>query len=230
MGLLDRIRGSRADKPQVQGTLGYFHLGDWWLTTFTEEERAYIEEKHKPMGGLLGVTLTQGNLTQSSQTPAGLLISLSTWFAGPGDRHLAMRMLEKADSLAGSNIIDRHLVYGQMVKDCYAEREAQPGAFEAAIAACERQIAIGPQAWAAFVAESEERDRKHAEWTGEYESSFVAPSHRGFVQLATIREKQGDFTEALRLCRDASSQGWRDGKGDWSKRISRLERRLSKTG
>lgn len=217
---------SATDGPDVQGRLGYFHLGEWWLAAFTEEERAYIEEKYDPLGEK---GLTQGN-TVWSGTPASTLVSLSTWFAGPGDRHLAMRMLEKADSLAGSNILDRHLVYGQMVKDCYAEREAQPGAFEAAIAACERQTAIGAQAWAAFVAESEERDRKHAEWTGEYESSFVAPSHRGFVQLATIREKQGDFTEALRLCREASSQGWRDGKGDWSKRISRLERRLSKTG
>lgn len=230
MGLLDRFRGGEADEPQepqIQGSLGYFHLGEWWLTSFTEEERAYIEEKYDP---IREKGLTLGNVTRTSQSAAVFLVTLTTWFTGPSDRYLAMRMLEKADSLAGSNIIDRHLVYGQMVKDCYAEREAQPGAFEAAIAACERQTAIGAQAWAAFVAESEERDRKHAEWTGEYESSFVAPSHRGFVQLATIREKQGDFTEALRLCREASSQGWRDGKGDWSKRISRLERRLSKTG
>jgi hypothetical protein len=218
MGLFKRTRGDKTGGPEVTGTLGYFGLGEWWLTTFTEEERAYIEEKHKPMGGLPGVTLTKGHIGQTTQTAAGLLVSLSTWFTGPGDRHLAIRMLEKADSLAGSNIIDRHMVYGQMVKDYYAERETQPGALDAAIVACERQIAIAPQVLPA--------------WVAAYPSDPpITPKHSGYVQLAIIREKQGDYAEALRLCQEAKSQGWRSDRSDrdWSKRIARLEGRLSKT-
>ena len=229
MGLLDRIRGGKADGPEVRGALGYFQLGDWWLASFTEEERSYIEEKYDPSREK---GLTRGDGTRPSQTAAVFLVGLTTWFTGPGERQLAIRMLEKADSLAGSGVLDRHFIYSHMIEVYYAERETQPGAFEAAVAACERQIAIGPQAWAAFVAEPGERARRVGELTGlEYEAPiFLAPSHRGFVQLAIIREKQGDFTEALRLCGEASSQGWRDGKGDWSKRIARLERRLNKTG
>lgn len=213
MGLLDRIRGGRANGPEVRGVIGYYHLGEWWVTTFTEEERGYIEEKY----GKQDHPLTQGHITQRNQTPVVFLVMLSTWLTATGDRHLATRMLVKADSLAGSNVVDRHFVYSEMVKMFYAERERQPGMLEATIVACERQIAIGPQALAA--------------WISEYPSDPpIAPSHRGFVQLAIIREKQGDLAEALRLCREAQSQGWRDGKSDWSKRISRLERRLSKTG
>ena len=118
-----------------------------------------------------------------------------------------------------------------MIQAYYAERETQPGAFEAAVAACERQIAIGPQAWAAFVAWDEENTRKLIAFDSVHrDSAFLASGHRGFQQLAIIREKQGEFAEALRLCREASRQGWRDGNGDWSNRIARLERRLSKTG
>ena len=31
-------------KPQVKGEIGYFGLQDWWLSTFTQEERNHIEE------------------------------------------------------------------------------------------------------------------------------------------------------------------------------------------
>lgn len=197
------------------GEIGYFGLDEWWLTAYTAEERDYIEEKYKPMGASRERPLTQGTMTQTTQTAAGLLIGLSTWFVGPADRHLAMRMLKKAESVAGSDVLDRHLVYSQMIKVYYAERDTQPGAFDVAIAACERQIAIGPQAVAAF-------------WSEYHLPASQMPRHLGFQQLAIIREKQGDYAEALRLCREAQGQGWRDGKGDWSKRIARLEKRAAK--
>ena len=200
--------------PKVGGKIGHFGLGDWWLATFTPAERDYIEEKHSPMGGLPDVTLTQGNIGGTSQTAAGLLVGLSSWFVGPGDRHLALRILEKAEAEAeaGSDILDRYFVYSQMVKVYYAERETRPGAFEAAITACEKQIAVGPQAFAAFRS-------KYGE---------APPSMLGFTQLAIIREKQGDYAEALRVCHEAERQGWRDGKADWSKRIARIEKRAAK--
>lgn len=90
-------------------------------------------------------------------------------------------------------------------------KRIEPGAFEVAVSSCEKQIAIAPQALIAFKRED-----------------FPPVSHRGFQQLAIIREKRGDYSEALRLCRQAQKQGWRDGHDDWSKRIARLERRAAK--
>lgn len=46
-----------------------------------------------------------------------------------------------------------------------------------------------------------------------------------FQQLAIIYEKQGRFSDALDLCRDAMGAGW---GGDWLHRMARLEKRLAK--
>ncbi len=229
MGLLDRIQGGGGGRSKVQGILGYFNLGEWWLSSFTEQERRYIEQKHQPMGGLGPHSLTRGSI-QYGGAAAGFLVSLSTWFVGPGDRDLATRMLEKAEAVAGDSVLDRHFVYLQMIKAYYAERDTQSGALEAAISACERQIAIAPQVRAAFGAWTDENARKLSEVDGQRREvvSLTPTSHRGFHQLAIIREKQGDIAEALRLCREAESQGWQDEGRDWSSRIAKLEHKLSK--
>ena len=51
------------------------------------------------------------------------------------------------------------------------------------------------------------------------------PAHHGFQQLAIIREREKDYAEAIRLCREAMAQGW---GGEWEKRIARCENRLAK--
>jgi len=66
--------------PKAGGAIGYFSLEEWWLGAFTAEERDYNEEKHKPMGESRDRPLTQGNITQTTQTAAGLY--------RPGRRHL----------------------------------------------------------------------------------------------------------------------------------------------
>ncbi len=47
MSLLDIFR----NKPKITGTIGYFSLTEWWLSTFSEAERKYIEKKFRPLGG-----------------------------------------------------------------------------------------------------------------------------------------------------------------------------------
>ena len=37
-------------KPNVEGYIGYYELTDWWLSTFTEAEREYIEQRFQPTG------------------------------------------------------------------------------------------------------------------------------------------------------------------------------------
>jgi len=210
MGLLDRIRGGKGSGPGVQGLLGYFGLGDWWLTSFTEDERRYIQEKHKPMGESPD-SLTRGDIGSTTQTAAGFLLSLSSWFVGPGNRHLAIRILEKADSLAGSEVLDRHFVCSQMIEVFHRERETDPAYLDAALAACRRQIAIAPEAARA--------------WQAEYGPPL--PDHRGFEQLAIVLERQADYEEAIRLCEEAKAQGW---GGDWDKRIAQCRSKAGKSG
>lgn len=57
--------------------------------------------------------------------------------------------------------------------------------------------------------------------------AFQAPGHRGFMQLAIIREKEGNFGAAIALAEQAKGQGW---TGDWDKRIGRVQKKTSRSG
>ena len=204
---------SKKAEPKIQGEFGYHGLSDWWLSTFKEEERQYIESKFHPLGAEDDEKpLTVGHISFSSGTAANLLSVLAGWFDSTHDRHIARRFLEKSDEVGGS-VLDRHFTYSAMVPIYYRDRDTDPDALAAAIDACEKQIALGPEAAEAFEAE--------------YPTDSTLPSHRGFTQLAIIREKEHNYADAIRLAQDAMSQGW---AGDWEKRIERCEKRLATRG
>ena len=201
-------------KQKIEGELGYFGLGDWWLMTFTDKERDYIEKVYQPMsiGRSDDKPLTQGKIISTSETAVGLLAGLAGWFQKPADRSIAKRILEKAEELGSSNenILDLHFLYQGMIQSAYKARDTEPGALDTAIEACEKQIAIAPKAAKQF--------------KREYPESTL-PAHVGYTQLAIIREKQKDYLEAIRLASQAKKQGWND---DWDKRIERCQAKLKK--
>lgn len=226
MGLFSR-------KQQSGGMIGYFGLSDWWLSTFTDSQRRQLDTLYAeaPVLGMSGPRhLATGPGLATTRRASQLVGELAVLADKPApDLVPALLAKEEELALSSGNVLDLHFAYSTAIKLWYKRRDTQAGAFDAAVTTCDRQIAIAPQAWAAFAVEAEEAARKSSEFTGRPQAPvFQPPSHRGFQQLAIIREKQGDYAEALRLCREASSQGWRDGKGDWSKRIARMERRAAK--
>ncbi len=52
--------------------------------------------------------------------------------------------------------------------------------------------------------------------------SFLSPLEK---QLAIVREKQKNYTEAIRIAKEALSQGW---SGDWERRIVRCKNKLTR--
>lgn len=204
-----KLFGRPTGSPKIGGEIGYHNLADWWLSNFGEEERGYIETRYKPLG--VGPTeerpLTQGHITHSTGTPTQLLSTLSTWFEDPEDRHIARRLLAKAEGVATGNTLDLHFVYMQMIKVYYRNRDTQRTSFNIAVNACEKQIAVAHNA--------------AAEFRREYPNQPL-PAHTGFEQLAIIREKQKAFDKAIRLATAAKEMGW---AGDWDKRIERCERK-----
>lgn len=198
---------------KIGGDIGFYGLADWWLATFTEDERGYMEGVYQPMGASIGggrsATLTSGHILSTTQTASGFLGTFAGWFNKPNDRHLAYRILDKAEQVPG-NTLDRHFLYHQMIKTYYPDRDKVPGSLDKAIAACDKQIASAPESAAAF--------------RNEYRDDPL-PAHTGYEQLAIIRDKQGDYTEAIRLCQQAKSQKW---AGDWDKRIARYQKKLDK--
>jgi hypothetical protein len=226
VGWLSRLTGKEKTVDRTAGMLGYHGLRDWWHQSFSTEEQRLIEGRYQPMGGGLA-SLTEGHIDSTSQTAAGLLWGLSTWFNKPGERHLARRMLAKAEEIA-TDVVDRHFVYSQLIDVAYPERETDPTALGEAIRACEAQIALSREVMAAMKAEHEERERmlqQHGREAGSrFEPhEFRVPGHRGFTQLSIIREKSGDLSGAVMLAEQASADGW---GGDWDKRLERLRKRL----
>lgn len=208
-------------KSEIKGEIGYFKLQDWWLSAFTQEERDHIEEVFHPIGAdPSSKPLTQGDLSYTSQTAAGLLQALAGWFNNPRDREIAKKIITKADELSreasqsapsGGNVLDRHFTLSEKMVIYYRERETSPEAMEKAIQACRDQIALAPEAAKAFL----------KEYPGQ-----ALPAHAGYRQLRIILEKQGKFDEAIELCEQAKSQGWAD---DWDKQIETLKKKKLKT-
>lgn len=201
-------------KSEIKGEIGYFKLQDWWFSAFTQEERNHIEEVFHPMGSdPSSKPLTQGDLSYTSQTAAGLLQALAGWFNNPRDREIAKKIITKAEELAptGGNVLDRHFTLSEKMVIYYREREASPEAMEKAIQACREQIAMAPEAAKAFL--------KEYPWQ-------PLPAHAGYRQLRIILEKQGKFDEAIELCEQAKQQGW---SGNWDKQIETLKKKKQKT-
>lgn len=237
---LFRFLGKSSQDRRVGGAIAYHGLTDWWLTSFTPEEREYITDRYKPFGDPRPRPLTEGLVREvrhadgSPSDATDLLTSLAGWFNNPRDRHLAKQMLLHAEALsAGSRVLTRHFLYSQMIEVFYRDRDTDPRALSIAIRACEQQIALAPQAIKAFRRDYERLNKRLADFDRragrkpDPPPPFQLPSHRGYKQLCIIREKEGNLTEALRLARQALRQGW---SGDWERRIERYQRKLSKQG
>jgi hypothetical protein len=107
-------------------------------------------------------------------------------------------------------VLERHFFFQVQIKVFYRYRE-EPGSLDKAIEACRQQIALAPEAAAAFRARSA--------------GDPTLPSHLGYRQLAIILRKRGRNQEVIDLCTKAARQGWR---GDWSERIEQCKQRLAK--
>lgn len=136
------------------------------------------------------------------------------------DRAAALERLAAEDANA-RKVLDRHFALHEDIQRWCRQRDTNPKARAKAIERCQAQIACSDRAAWAF----HELDRIGAERgrllkLGLKPVPSLLPGHTGFTQLAIIREKDGDFTEAIRLCQQAKHDGW---AGDWDKRIARLE-------
>lgn len=205
LGLFDSIFGKR----KIGGEIAFYGLEEWWLTEFTDAERKHIQLRYRPMGSSEN-DLTEGRILHSSASVVSLLLGMAGWFNKDKDRHLAKRIVGKAESLVNDmiDVLDVHFLYQTKIEVYYRDRN-MPGGLDLAIEACQRQINIATQAAVAF--------------KKEFEGGL--PTHKGFEQLAIILEKSKNFAEAIALCEKAIEQGW---TGDWEKRIQRNKQKADK--
>ncbi|PTX58677.1 hypothetical protein C8P63_11575 [Melghirimyces profundicolus] len=93
----------------------------------------------------------------------------------------------------------------------YKRRNEDPESLKKAIYYCQKQIQYAPMAIRAHRMDPLTKELPH---------------HYGYRQLAIIRDKEGQYDEAIRLCEEALNQGW---KGDWEARIERYKKKRSGT-
>lgn len=190
-------------------------LLQWWHSEFTKAEQDHILTTFQPLMTSIGNNCTETPLSRIIQPDGtvgsiGSLTTLAPWFLSPADLPLARRILAKGVALGEGEsgpILDRHFTYLNMIRVYYRDRNRDPGALALAIEACEKQIALGPEAVLAF---------------GQKYPKLELPEHTGFKQLAIIREKERNYIEAIRLSEEARTQGW---NGDWEKRIVRCTKK-----
>jgi len=53
-----------------------------------------------------------------------LLWGLASWFKKPDEFSIGKRLAEKSIELSGSNILDRHFAYQQMIEICYMRADS----------------------------------------------------------------------------------------------------------
>lgn len=213
VNLISRLRNRRI---VVEGELGYFGLGGWWLSAFTRAEQNHIEASYQPTGLPANAKLlTTGRGQSNFQRATGLLTALAAYLRDtPQDRNLASRVLAKAEERARAedDIIGLHFAYHEMIRLHTKWRDHFFDALDLAFGACHKQIAI-----AAEVAQA----------LRELRPDKPLPGHLGFKQMAAFLEKQGSYTNAIETCKEARDQGW---AGNWTWRIGCLAKRREELG
>ena len=114
-------------QPKISGDIGSYNLSDWWLNSFTKEERIVIENIYKPLGyNINSRPLTEGAIHRKSQSKAFFLSVLAGWFNNPKNRSIANRIIEQAEQYIEERSVDAltaHFVYSEMISIYYSQRK-----------------------------------------------------------------------------------------------------------
>lgn len=96
---------------KVEGLIAFYKLQEWWFSSFTHDEREYIDSRYQPMEAPPH-TLTQGKILQREQPAPEFLNSLNTWFRSKNDSAIAERIHQKLIELAKEHPVVKSGYYG----------------------------------------------------------------------------------------------------------------------
>jgi len=150
------------EQAEVGGSIGYLGLASWWLTEFTDDERAYVvslysdnEAKTLAAGTIepnarIGYGLVQhsGGLGFYLGSCADFLMKMADRLDGRQNYALGVKIIKKLIEQVESgdaDLIDKHHALGWMAKRFFKERKFDQHAMQRTIWACVKQIEIAPK-------------------------------------------------------------------------------------
>jgi len=200
------------DRRKVGGLIGYHGLSDWWLDTFTEEERTYILWRVRTMRAG-PKALIEGDFSWMAKYPgsgpdavSSFLNNLAFWLRRDNSiaRRIAIKSYEHAETVE-----DICSALGWLIRLYYQVRNSVPEANDVVIKSCKHLIALAP-----LLANQQRKKYPY----------IKLGKNEGYSRYVIILEKQRDYSEAIRLCEEAKNMGW---VGDWDTRINRCKKRLA---
>ncbi len=102
--------GLQINMNKVEGLIAFYKLQEWWFSSFTHDEREYIDNRYQPMDAPLH-TLTQGTILERNQPASEFLNSLNSWFRSKKDSAIAERIHQKLIELTKEHQIVKHGYY-----------------------------------------------------------------------------------------------------------------------
>jgi hypothetical protein len=81
-------------KNNTEGLIAFYKLQEWWLSSFTIDEREYIDSRYQTMGGPPHA-LTHGIILERQQPAPEFLNGLNSWFRSGKDLSIADRIHQK---------------------------------------------------------------------------------------------------------------------------------------
>ena len=92
---------NKNSEQNVEGLILYHDLVEWWYTSFSEDERKYIDDRFQPMHQRAHTLPTGTFLKKEGEIidTALFLNSLATWFRSKSDTSILKRIQEKIDEV-----------------------------------------------------------------------------------------------------------------------------------
>ena len=93
------IQEHNINMSKVEGLIAFYGLQEWWLSSFDNDEREYIDSRYQPMGAPPH-RLTQGTILGRRHPIPEFLNGLNTWFLSSKDSSIAERIHRKLKDVA----------------------------------------------------------------------------------------------------------------------------------
>ena len=196
---------------RFDGIIGFHRLDDFWISCTPSEQDALTSYCRRALNAQPDSSPIKGKVA----SPNGALTWFTTnisWAASEHNYLFADKLIAYGSKQRGIHR-EIHFFYNAVYECYYRQRDLNAGAIGKAKEYCKKDMEL-------FHAHKDEfRDPI----TG------AMPSMPSFKQYAIICEKQGEFQEAIDICRLALSYGLDDGtKGGYEGRIKKLENKLAK--